>query len=292
LEKKEFTLINAFNQFWQVWENGDKRSLTCIGLYFYLVKVWNACGRPISFRRQNTLVCAELSLSKPTLDNNRNQLKQMGLIDFYSKGKGDPNITYEIIDVSGEVKKLYYQPPEPEVKEEVKKANNFTSPFTSPFTSSFDTKQSTENETYVVIDGKEKPFSVLKNLTGVDEGLRRRWQDQGFAAAEFFQGFAHFMNLKHGQTYPDFKEFRKNFYFWIPNYHHISKRTTKHEPNGSGHPAGPRKGDTAPAGRKGGSIAALQALKQRTGNDPEGGTSASGPPDDHGGAEWAQAEVV
>jgi hypothetical protein len=221
------------NQFWQIWENVDKRSLTCVGLYFYLVKVWNACGRPNIFRRQNTLVCAELSMSKPTLMNTRNWLKQVGLVDFHSKGKGDENISYEIINIGAEVKKIYFKP-------EVKKENNFTSHFTSPFTSADDINSSSIKDLFVVVDGEVKNFYYLKNLFDQDEGLRRRWLDNGYKHDDFLKGMEYFFQRQHGKSYEEFTKLRDHVFNWIPKYQYElnDKKTTvngKHgKANGQG----------------------------------------------------------
>src|SRR5947209_4985669 len=94
-----FTLIDAFKQFWTVTEFGERAALSHAGLtYFYLCHVWNSTGRSASFRRLNTIICAELMISKPTLVRHREILKHAGLISFSSKGKGDANITYQILD--------------------------------------------------------------------------------------------------------------------------------------------------------------------------------------------------
>lgn len=197
-----FTLIDAVNQFWKVCENGDRRSLTSTGLtYFYLCNVWNTCGRPISFRRQNTLICAELTISKPTLERHRNSLKQAGLIDFFSKGKGDPNITYQILDV-------YFK--------EVKKEKNFTTSIPSPVTTDECIKQSTE--LFIVVGEEVKIFSYLKNLFENDVGLTMHWANQGFAAEKFSDGVELWMIQNHKSKYLDFEKARKHFLFWIPSY--------------------------------------------------------------------------
>src|SRR6187455_2237996 len=66
--KNQFTLINAFKQSWAVSEFGERPALSHAGLtYFYLCHVWNSTGRSASFRRLNTIICAELVISKPTL---------------------------------------------------------------------------------------------------------------------------------------------------------------------------------------------------------------------------------
>jgi hypothetical protein len=98
--KKSFTLFDAFAQFWFVLNGGDRRSLTCAGLtYFYLVNLWNTCGRPATFRRQNTIIIAELNISRPALSRHREILQKAGLINFYTRGYGDPNIEYQILEV-------------------------------------------------------------------------------------------------------------------------------------------------------------------------------------------------
>lgn len=218
-----FTLIDAINQFWKVCGDGDRRALTCAGLtYYYLCNVWNSCGRPISFRRQNTLVCAELFISKPTLDKHRNTLKQHGLIDFFSRGKGDPNIAYKILEVGFE---------------EVKKQKNFTTSFTSPFTSDDAYKQSTELE--VIISGEVKNFYYLNELFSADPGLKMAWEKRFLPPEKFSDGLQQWMIQNHGHPYPSFPEARKHFLFWIPNYSfdHEKKKngseTTKSTPAGA-----------------------------------------------------------
>ncbi len=204
-----FTLLDAVNQFWKLCEGGDRRSLTSAGLtYFYLCNVWNTCGRPISFRRQNTLFCAELEMSKPTLERHRNILKQAGLIDFFSKGKGDPNITYKII----EVKNFYYK--------EVKKENIITTPVTSDVTTPDDYKQSKsiEKDIFILIAGEVKNFSYLKDLFDNDFGLKTHWSNQGFAAEKFLNGFQLWMIQNYGANYDDYDKARKHFLYWIPKY--------------------------------------------------------------------------
>jgi hypothetical protein len=203
------TLIDAFNNFWTVCENGDRRSLTSAGLtYYYLCNVWNTCGRPISFRRQNTLICAELGISKPTLERHRNILKQSGIINFFSKGKGDPNIYYQISELSSKKNLL----------PEVKKEKNITSHVTSHVTSDDAYKQSKEKELFVVSGTEEKNFEHLKNLFEQDIGLKMKWQQNGFAAEKFSEGIEQWMIQNNGAKYEDFTRLRKHFLFWLPNY--------------------------------------------------------------------------
>lgn len=210
----EFTLIDAFNQFWKVCGDGDRRALTSAGLtYYYLCNVWNTCGRPVSFRRQNNLICAELMVSKPTLEKHRNVLKQSGLIDFFSKGKGDPNITYKIIDLGIVIRKKGpppASPPEPE-KEKI-----FTSGFTSPFTSGDDIKQS--KDLFIVVDKEVKNFYYLKKLFEQDQGLLMKWKGNGYPPEKFSEGVEQWMMLANGKEYHDFEKARNHFFFWLPNY--------------------------------------------------------------------------
>src|SRR6185312_11565662 len=139
-----FTLINATEQFWDVLKNnGNRRSLTSAYLlYGHLCHLWNGCGRPASFKRQSNLICAELCITKPTLERQRQILKNAGLINFCSKGKGDPNITYSVLEVNN----IYYT--------EEKKYKNFTTPVTSPVTSDDAYKQSIEKELLVLVNGE------------------------------------------------------------------------------------------------------------------------------------------
>jgi hypothetical protein len=236
-----FTLIDVFNQFWKVCENGDRRSLTSAGLtYYYLCNVWNTCGRPISFRRQNTLICAELGISKPTLERHRNILKQAGIVNFFSKGKGDPNICYQILEFQSSKKTLL---------PEGKKENNVTSHVTSPVTSDDAYKQSTEKELFVVSAGEEKKFEHLKNLFEQDVGLKIKWKQNGFAAENFSDGIQQWMIQNNGGKYQDFSAVRKHFLFWIPNYNLKKQKHGNKSNNGSN------------AERLGTSAARVEALK-------------------------------
>lgn len=204
-EQTPGTYIDAINQFWKVWENGNRRSLNAsMCLYFYLCKIWNTSGRPLSFRRQNTELMASIMISKPTLESQRNTLKQHGLIEFISKGKGDPNISYQIL----EVKNIYFQ--------EVKKEKKITSDFTSDFTSGLDINK--EKELFVVVAGEVKKIDYLEKEFTADQGLILKWVQNGFAEKEFTDGLQCFCLLKNGQEYSNLKEVRNNFFFWMPNY--------------------------------------------------------------------------
>ena len=208
------TLIDAINQFWQAVENNDRRSLTSAGLtYGYLCHVWNGCGRPALFRRQNNLICAELCISKPTLDRHRQILKNAGIIDFYSKGKGDANITYKILEYtsSKERSKNILLPTD-------KKEKNFTTCVTSPVTTHDAYKQSKSTELFISINGEVKNFYYLKNLFESDEGLLMSWRQKGMPAEKFSDALEQWMIMVHASPYHDFQKARNHFLFWMPNY--------------------------------------------------------------------------
>lgn len=249
------TLIDAINQFWAVARDGDRRSLTSTGLtYFYLANVWNARGRPISFGIQNKLICAELNISKPTLERHRNVLKQLELIDFFSRGKGDPNIQYQI----GEVKKFNYL--------EVKKEKILSSIVTSPLPSDEHIKQSKSAELFVEIDKEVKNFYYLQNLFSQDAGLLMRWAQYSYPADQFDAGLELWMIQNHGQPYHDFHKARNHFLFWMPNY--FNELDKFKQLNDSNKSAGFGGTVTAAGGTKGKSAGfgiLSQALQQLTG---------------------------
>jgi len=94
-----FTFEDAVLQFWVAWEKEGRKELTSTGLtYFYLCNIWYHSKMPPTFQRKNTLICAELDISRPTFDRHRAILKKNGLIDFSSTGKGDSNTRYSIVN--------------------------------------------------------------------------------------------------------------------------------------------------------------------------------------------------
>jgi hypothetical protein len=217
--------------------------------------------------------------------NNRNWLKQVGLIDFRSKGKGDENISYEIIDISAEVKKLY----SPKPAEEVKKENDFTSRFTSSFTSADDINSSSK-ELVVVVEGEVKNFYYLKKLFESDEGLRRRWLDNGYKHDDFSKGLEYFFQRNHGKTYEEFKKLRDHIFNWIPKYAFELQSKNKNEQRGN--VTGQANGQRSNTGKKGGSVISLQALKQRTDSEAFTGDGRFESKDGDGGEGWQEADVV
>lgn len=90
--------VELVNRFWAFNEEVSF-SVTDIALYFYLVKVNNACSWKEMFRRNNYKIMADLSIRSPkTLAQSRNRLKQAGLIDFQTKN-GSAEVTYSLTSV-------------------------------------------------------------------------------------------------------------------------------------------------------------------------------------------------
>lgn len=87
--------IELINRFWVVHE--ENCFTTCeIAIYFYLLKVNNACNWIQFFKRNNAKIMADLGIKdRRTLENARNRLKQAGLID-YQKKSTNPNVIYSL----------------------------------------------------------------------------------------------------------------------------------------------------------------------------------------------------
>lgn len=203
MTENKLTLIDAFKQFWTVCGEEDRRALSCAGLtYFYLCKVWNATGRPVSFRRQNALVCAELYISRPTLEKHRNILKQSGLIDFFSKGKGDPNITYKILAAGG-TEKL----------DESQDKN-------VAFLSAEDVNHPSvpTDQLHVLIGVEKKTYDSLLPVFERDAGLVKYYQQTGLPEGEFKKAVERWMIQNNGLRYNNYPSARRHFLFWMPNY--------------------------------------------------------------------------
>jgi hypothetical protein len=201
--ENKLTLIDAFKQFWTVCGEEDRRALSCAGLtYFYLCKVWNATGRPVSFRCQNALVCAELYISRPTLEKHRNILKQVGLIDFFSKGKGDPNITYKIL-AAGRFGKVDESGGENGTLISANEERNQEMP---------------PDELHLFIGGERKNYDSLLPVLESDAGLIKYYQQTGFPEREFRKAVERWMIQNNGLRYNNYPKARRHFLFWMPNY--------------------------------------------------------------------------
>lgn len=89
--------MNYIEQIKGFWRSHDVETYppNVIALYFYLLEVNNKTSWTVSFKRNNSKICADLGISYPTLNNSRNRLKQSGLIDFKTQN-GSPNVMYTL----------------------------------------------------------------------------------------------------------------------------------------------------------------------------------------------------
>lgn len=97
-------MMYSDKNFWTL-QNSYQLGVTEIALYFYLVEVSNVCGWIGTFKRSNSKICADLSISFRTLQSARDRLKQIGILDFKTRN-GDANVTYtfaKFAKVSAEV---------------------------------------------------------------------------------------------------------------------------------------------------------------------------------------------
>ena len=93
------TYIELINQFWRHHEN-DPFSHIEIVLYFYLLKICNSNNWENPFKRSTNLICAEIGISRKSLSDYRNRLKQKGLIDYKEGLKNQTSAIYTLVYVS------------------------------------------------------------------------------------------------------------------------------------------------------------------------------------------------
>ncbi|WP_165372214.1 hypothetical protein [Emticicia agri] len=89
--------IDLINHFWRL-DEGAQFTGWETKLYFYLIKTANSLGWVNDFWHSDSRVSANVGMSVNTLKTSRNRLKQVGLIEFVSGGKGQSNKTrYQIL---------------------------------------------------------------------------------------------------------------------------------------------------------------------------------------------------
>ena len=86
--------IEYINNFWAIHEE-ETFCTTDISLYFYLLKVNNACGWKSIFRRNNSKIEADLGISYNTLRGSRERLMSANLLKYVSKN-GSSDVTYTL----------------------------------------------------------------------------------------------------------------------------------------------------------------------------------------------------
>lgn len=89
--------IDLINHFWRT-DEGAQFTGWEAKLYFYLIKTANSLGWVNVFWHSDGRVSANVGMSVNTMKTSRNRLKQAGLIDFVSGGKGHGDKTrYQIL---------------------------------------------------------------------------------------------------------------------------------------------------------------------------------------------------
>lgn len=198
--------IELINNFWRT--NDEKSIGTVAGmLYFHLLDISNKQNWRNPFNRQNTKICADLGITNPTLLKARNELKQRGLIEFFSKGKGDTNVKYEI----NNVKFLH---------------SSFHTPLHSSLHTSYDLSK-TKTETCEVVE-----YDALFDFFKTTKNYRIAKEKHRLSEHDLIDTFQHFYESK-----VDVGEFKnrtkedivKHFGFWLPSYLSIQKNQQKQE---------------------------------------------------------------
>lgn len=89
--------IDLINHFWRV-DEGSQFTGWETKLYFYLIKTANSLGWVNVFWHSDSRVSANVGMSINTMKTSRNRLKQVGLIEFHTGGKGKGDKTrYQIL---------------------------------------------------------------------------------------------------------------------------------------------------------------------------------------------------
>ena len=87
--------IELLNQFWSI-RRSMKITAYEADLYYYLLKECNSRMWLNPFDLSTNLICAELGISRKTLSDLRNRLKQKGLIDFEEGQKNKAKAIYSL----------------------------------------------------------------------------------------------------------------------------------------------------------------------------------------------------
>ena len=88
--------IDLINQFWRM-NRIDPFTPTEVCLYFYLLSQWNNY-RESKFTIKSSVLLAELKMSKPTIYEVRERLKERGLIDFTEGERRTSAPVYQILE--------------------------------------------------------------------------------------------------------------------------------------------------------------------------------------------------
>lgn len=88
--------IDLINQFWRM-NRIDPFTPTEVCLYFYLLSQWNNY-RESRFTIKSSIMFAELKMSKPTIYEVRERLKERGLINFTEGERRSSSPVYQILE--------------------------------------------------------------------------------------------------------------------------------------------------------------------------------------------------
>ncbi len=89
--------ITQIKEFW-IAQEANQLSTNEVALYFYLLEVNNKLNWNDTFKRNNAKISADLSMSFKTMQQTRNKLQQVGLIQFKTQN-GNPNASYQIVEL-------------------------------------------------------------------------------------------------------------------------------------------------------------------------------------------------
>jgi hypothetical protein len=196
--------LKLINQFWQLRRSKRITNLQA-DLYYFLMQECNSRNWENPFQCSNGLVCTSIGITEKSLIDARNVLQQIGLIEFEKGITKQKAPTYYLLDYCNKVSIPGGIPVSNGVGIAVGNQGNTIS------------KQN-ETNLFVVVKGEEKDVDYLKNLFENDEGLRRRWLDNGYKHGDFPSGLDYFFQRNHGKTYEEFKKLRDHLFNWIPKY--------------------------------------------------------------------------
>lgn len=155
MNKSYYDLLNEFYDLLQCNPPSQSAQL----LYHTLLMINNKCGWIEWFQRTNINICAMIGINEKSFRKCRNELKQLGLIDFISSKKKGESTKYKILGLGG--KKYPLNDP-------------LTSPLTDPLN---DPLMYRHNKTKEIDIEKESSSSKLEELNKKDKEEEKQKDD-------------------------------------------------------------------------------------------------------------------
>jgi hypothetical protein len=207
--------ILLIGQFWRL-RRTIRITSKAADLYFFLLQECNAGHWKNPFSCTNKLIIATIDIREPTLIAVRKQLKRLGLIDFKPGRRNEAAPVYQILYLNNLSN----------AGVELKAMKTAKGEMTAEHFNKTKRNQSIkERKVYIEIGSEEMTVTDLKNAFLADQGLINRWKDTGLPADDFHKGIERFLDFKNGSAYANLKQFRDNFYFWIPkHYNELNKK--------------------------------------------------------------------